>query len=660
MADIENAGKPSGDRWTAFRSLIVGVVLANAISCLSVGLVLLRDQTKSHGHATEIARDFTETYSRDATTQIDFSLLSIVGTSLLISLIGGSLFIRHRRNVQEKTQTLLLAGVFDNTVEAILITDADARIISVNPAFSDITGFAADEVIGQRPQIIKSDHHDDNFFKNIWDSLLKKGEWKGNIWNRRKDGEAFLASQTITTIYDSNGCVSNYISIFSDITDLHHKTALLRHQAYHDALTGLPNRLLLQDRLSHAIEIGRRTGEGVAVMFIDLDRFKIVNDSLGHDVGDILLMEMAERLQNCLRRSDTVARLGGDEFVAVMSRFTSSAEVAEIAEKIVTQLILPVVIKAHQVTIGASVGIAIFPQDGGDATSLMRGADAAMYRAKKAGRGTFRFFNAEMDGAAAERLTLEIALRHALEQNQFELYYQPKIDLRSGVCSGAEALIRWNCPKRGLLSPKQFIPLAEESGLILAIGRWVFEQACHQLVLWRDQGHTAVKLSVNVSARQFTDHQLSDHLARLLAHHRLDPALLEIELTESTVMSEPDLTIKHLLQLRWNNTPVSVDDFGTGYSSLSYLKRLPVHAIKIDQSFIHHVDSEADNAAIVAAIVGIADALGMDSIAEGVETESEERHLMTAGCHLAQGYLYTEPLPLGQFESWLSNHRLVH
>ncbi len=560
---------------------------------------------------------------------------------------------------RQEAQTLLSASVFDNTVEAILVTDASTRIITVNPAFSDITGFGPDEVIGMTPRLMKSDRHDESFYKALWDNLLLEGKWQGQIWNRRKDGEAFLASQTISTVRDDSGTITHFVSTFIDITDLHHKDALLRHQAYHDALTGLPNRLLLQDRLGHAIEIGRRTGEEVAVMFIDLDRFKIVNDSLGHDVGDVLLMEIAERLQNCLRRSDTVARLGGDEFVAVLSNFSSSVEVAEVAEKIVTRMADPVVIKGHQLTVGASVGIAMFPEDGSDVTTLMKDADAAMYRAKKSGRGTFRFFNAGMDGAAAERLSLEIALRRALEQEEFELYYQPKVDLHSGACSGAEALIRWNSPERGLVLPRQFIPSAEESGLILSIGAWVLEQACRQLAGWRDKGRTMVKLSVNVSARQFVDQGLCDHLSRLLEDYRLDPALLEIELTESTVMADPDLAIKQLLKLRWNNTPVSVDDFGTGYSSLSYLKRLPIHTIKIDQSFVHHVDAEADNAAIVAAIVGIARALGMEIIAEGVETEGEERHLLEAGCRVAQGYRYAKPLPLTEFEDWLSDHPMA-
>lgn len=554
---------------------------------------------------------------------------------------------------RQETRNLLSASVFDNTVEAIVITDANAKIISVNPAFTDITGYSADEVLGKNPRVIKSDRHDSDFYKDLWNKLLSEGRWQGQIWNRRKDGEAFLASQTISSVRDGNGRIGQFVSIFIDITDLHHKDALLRHQAYHDALTGLPNRLLLQDRLGHAIEVGRRTGENIAVMFIDLDRFKIVNDSLGHDIGDILLIEIAERLQGCLRRSDTVARLGGDEFVVVLSSCGAATEAVEVAEKIVKRLSETTIIKGHHVAVGASVGIAMFPQDGDDVTTLMKDADAAMYRAKKSGRGTFRFYNAGLDGAASARLSLDIALRHALDRREFELYYQPKIDLRSGLCSGAEAMIRWNNPERGLVLPREFIPSAEESGLIQGIGDWVFEEACRQLASWRDGGRTPIRLSVNVSSRQFIDHGLSDRLAHLLESYRIDPDYLELELTESTVMAEPDLAVKQLLKLQWNNTPISVDDFGTGYSSLSCLKRLPIGTIKIDQSFVHLVDRQTDNAAIVAAIIGIARALGMRVIAEGVESEAEEKHLVEAGCAFAQGNLYAPPLPLAAFEAWM-------
>ena len=552
-----------------------------------------------------------------------------------------------------EAETLLAASVFHNTAEAILITDPGSRILSVNPAFSEITGYPAEEVIGRTPRLLKSEHHDPAFYEVMWQDLASHGHWKGQIWNRRKDGEAFLAWQTITAVRDDKGTVLRYLSVFNDMTEVHRKDEHIRHQAFHDALTGLPNRLLLHDRLGHAIEIARREQGLVALLFLDLDRFKVVNDSLGHDIGDMLLVEITGRLTAALRKSDTIARLGGDEFVVVVSDFEGIGEIAEVAEKIIETVALPLMIRGHDIQVGASIGIALFPRDGDDVTVLMKDADTAMYRAKASGRNTFRFFDAEMDGAAVERLKLEAELRRALEQGEFELYYQPKIDLASGRVSGAEALIRWNSPERGLVPPDVFIPLAEETGLIVGIGDWVIDQACRQMADWGRLGVPPVKVAVNVSSRQFLDPSFAEKIAALLGRHRIDPALLEVELTESTVMAEPERAVAQFLHLREVGVSVSVDDFGTGYSSLAYLKRLPLDTIKIDRSFIHQVDSESDNAAIVRAIIGLGDALGMSTIAEGVETSAEERHLQAAGCNDAQGFRYARPLPADQFAAWV-------
>ena len=552
-----------------------------------------------------------------------------------------------------EAETLLAASVFHNTAEAIVITDARSCIISVNPAFTEITGYPAEDVIDRTPRLLKSEHHDPAFYDVMWQELMSRGQWQGQIWNRRKNGEAFLAWQTITSVRDVRGTVVRYVSVFNDMTEIHRKDERIRHQAYHDALTGLPNRLLLQDRLGHAIEVARREQAQVAVMFIDLDRFKLVNDSLGHDIGDMLLVQITQRLTDCLRKSDTIGRLGGDEFVVVVSDFQGIGEVTEVAEKIIVNVALPMTLKGHEVQVGASIGIALFPQDGDDVTVLMKDADTAMYRSKSAGRSTFRFFDAEMDGAAVERLKLEAALRHALDNGEFELYYQPKVDLASGRVSGAEALIRWNSPDRGQVAPDIFIPLAEETGLIVGIGDWVLEQACRQLAEWNRRGVAPVKVAVNVSARQFLDPAFAEKVSALLARYDLDPSLLEVELTESTVMADPERAVSQFVHLREAGISVSVDDFGTGYSSLAYLKRLPLDAIKIDRSFIHGVDSECDNAAIVRAIIGLGGALGMSTIAEGVETEEEERHLQAAGCHNAQGFKYAKPLPADQFEAWV-------
>ncbi len=552
-----------------------------------------------------------------------------------------------------EAETRLAASVFHNTAEAIIITDVAGLILSVNPAFTRITGYEAEEVVGQTPRILKSDHHGPAFYEDLWHCLEENGEWQGQIWNRRKDGEAFLAWQTISAVRADDGSVLRFVSVFNDITDLHRKDEQIRHQAFHDALTGLPNRLLLQDRLGHALEIAHRHGGKLALMFIDLDRFKIINDSLGHDIGDLLLIEVAARLSACLRRSDTIARLGGDEFVVVASDIEGVHEVTEIAEKIIGHLMQPMLLKESEVQIGASIGIALYPKDGETITTLMKNADVAMYRSKSSGRNTYRFFDPASDGQAAERLNLETGLRRALDRNEFQLYYQPKVDLLTGDLAGAEALIRWNSPERGLVPPDEFIPLAEETGLILRIGDWVLNEACRQIAQWRETGQPVVRIAVNVSARQFADPDFSVHLAAMLNRHGLGPSCLEIELTESAVMANPEQAIGQIRQLQDLGVLVSIDDFGTGYSSLSHLKRLPLNAIKVDRSFVRGVHTDANNSAIVAAVLALADALGKNTIAEGVETLEEEDHLRAAGCPVAQGYRYSPPLPAADFIDWL-------
>ena len=413
---------------------------------------------------------------------------------------------------------------------------------------------------------------------------------------------------------------------------------------------------MLQDRLSQAIEVAKREEAEVAVMFIDLDRFKMVNDSLGHEAGDSLLLEASLRLQERLRKSDTIARLGGDEFVVVLSFADSLGEVAEVAESIVERFRAPLMVAEREMRVTASIGIAMFPRDGEDAGTLMRNADTAMYGAKDAGRNTFRFFDPAMNALVVERLLLEDSLHHALENREFVLFYQPKVDLRSGGVVGGEALIRWISPERGMVPPDKFIPLVEENGQIMEIGAWVLEEAFRQTAHWAMHGRPSIKIAVNVSARQFLDPLFGDTVAGLLLRYGLDPALIEIELTESAVMTDPDRAVAHMLRLRELGISVAVDDFGTGYSSLSYLKRLPLSTVKIDRSFVSGVDLAPDNAAIVGAILGLAEALHLEVVAEGIETEGEERYLKAAGCPIAQGYRYAKPLPAREFEAWLEHY----
>ncbi|TAN51941.1 MAG: EAL domain-containing protein, partial [Rhodospirillales bacterium] len=547
----------------------------------------------------------------------------------------------------------LAASVYTNTIEGIVVTDHTGVIISVNPAFSEITGYTADEAIGKTPRILKSDHHDEAFYSAMWKTLMETGCWQGELWNRRKSGEAFLERQNITAIKDDKGQPVRYVAVFNDVTELRQKDEHIKHQAYHDALTGLPNRLLLQDRLDHALDVARRDRSHLAVLFLDLDRFKTINDSLGHDVGDLLLQAVAERLKACVRRSDTLARLGGDEFMLVLADFASTAEVAHLAEKVIRELVAPLTLEGHELHVTTSVGIALFPEDGLDAKELMKNADTAMYQAKAAGRNAFRFFDASMNSRALDRLDLEASLRRAIERNEFKLYFQPKVLLESGKLVGAEALIRWESPERGMVSPADFIPLAEETGLIVPIGEWVMNEACRLAAAWRRDGLLSGHIAVNLSARQFQDLHLMERIDGILATTGADPGQIEIELTESIVMSNPAEAIEILNDFREKGFSVAVDDFGTGYSSLSYLKRLPITALKIDRSFVKDLPGDADDAAIARTILDLARSLGLKTVAEGIETEEQANYLREQGCLLAQGYLFGRPMPEDQFEAWL-------
>jgi diguanylate cyclase (GGDEF)-like protein/PAS domain S-box-containing protein len=562
-----------------------------------------------------------------------------------------------RRN---EAELRLAASVYTNTVEGIVVTDKEGVILSVNPAFTDITGYTAEEAVGQTPRILKSDHHDDAFYATMWQTLKEKGTWQGELWNRRKNGEAFLEWQSITAISDPDGSPMRYVAVFNDVTELRKKDDRIKHQAYHDALTGLPNRQLLQDRLDHAIDVASRERRHMALLFLDLDRFKMINDSLGHDVGDLLLQAVAERLRKVIRRSDTLARLGGDEFVLVLADFASTTEVAHVAEKVIHELVQPLSLAGHQVHVTTSVGIALFPDDGTDAKSLMKNADTAMYQAKASGRNAFRFFDASMNSRALDRLDLEASLRRAIERLEFELYFQPKIQLQTGRQAGAEALIRWRHPDKGLVPPSDFIPLAEETGLIVPIGEWAFREACRLAALWIRKGLLHGRMAVNMSARQLQHLGLMNSIEAALTSTKATPSMIEIELTESVVMGNPGEAIAILSELKELGFSVAVDDFGTGYSSLSYLKRLPISCLKIDRSFVKDLPDDQDDSAIARAILDLARSLGLHTVAEGVETVPQAEYLNALGCPVAQGYLYGKPMPAEEFEAWLKARAKTH
>jgi diguanylate cyclase (GGDEF)-like protein len=487
----------------------------------------------------------------------------------------------------------------------------------------------------------------------MWDSLRQTGYWQGEVWNRRKSGEIFPELLTIAAIRNREGRLTHYAALFSDITEMKENEERIRHLAYYDVLTGLPNRRLLEDRLRVALAHAHRNRRQLAVLFIDLDRFKRINDSLGHEVGDRLLVAIAHRLRNVLREDDTVARMGGDEFVAVLSDIESPDHAVQIALRLIGALMCPVRVDEHELVVTTSVGISIYPDDSDSALALVKNADIAMYRAKDSGRNSFQLYAPAMNARSLEHLALESALHRALERGEFELYYQPLLD--AGHCSivAAEALLRWHHPELGLVAPADFIPLAEETGLIISIGAWVLRSACLQLARWHAQGHRNLRVAVNISARQFHDPDFITLAGRIVGETGIEPHHITLELTESMLMDDALDTIRMLAQLHNMGFAIAMDDFGTGYSSLSYLKRFPINELKVDRVFIRDIERSADDAAIVSAIIGLAHSLGLHVVAEGVETASQLTFLQQQGCDFLQGFHFSPPVAVGTFEKLL-------
>ena len=540
-------------------------------------------------------------------------------------------------------QRKLAATVFSASAEGILITDSQQRIISVNPSLEAITGYSAEEVIGNTPSMFKSGRHDHDHYQEMWDDIKKQGYWRGEIWNRRKNGEVFPEWLTVTAVRDDNDEVTHYIGSFFDISDRKKQQEDIEFLAYHDALTRLPNRALLDDRICQAIVKSRRNQDHTALLFVDLDRFKLINDTLGHDFGDRLLACLAQRLPEMLRETETVSRLGGDEFVIVIPHLEDVSKVAMIAQKVIDTIVKPIEIDNRILHVTPSIGISIYPDDGEDAATLMRNADTAMYYAKDRGRNNYQFYTSAMNIAVQERMNLENDLRDGLEKGEFELFYQPQVDGITGKTSGVEALIRWHHPIRGLVAPDQFIPVAEDTGLIVPIGAWVLHEACQQARRWHDAGHDELTMCVNLSARQFQSDDLSKHIENALSASGLQPHMLELELTESILMVDPAIAIDLLNKLSAFGVRMAIDDFGTGYSSLSYLKLFPVHRLKIDRSFVRDLTIDANDAAIVEAVIAMARSLKLEVIAEGVETHIQLQYLIDHGCTEIQGYFFSRP-----------------
>ena len=557
---------------------------------------------------------------------------------------------------QAEAQLRLWAMVFEGSGESIFITDANRKIVSANRAFYETTGYTAEEVIGKDPAILSSHQHDRAFYQNMWAAIRDVGHWQGEIWDRRKDGEVFPEWLAITAARDPEGHITHYIAIFSDISERKAAEERIRFLAQHDFLTGLPNRMLLQDRLSQELAHARRSGRRIAVLFVDLDRFKNVNDSLGHQFGDRLLKQVAERLTTCVRIDDTVSRQGGDEFILALTDIRGPDDAAHVAQKVLDQVSKAYQLDDIEVHITPSVGISLYPEDGQDIDTLVRNADAAMYHAKDQGRNNFQFFVTELNTRALARLSLESSLRRALLEREFFMLYQPQLNARTGELIGTEALIRWRRTNTTVL-PADFIPIAEESGLILPIGEWVLRETCRQQRVWAEQGLPPIPVAVNISAIQFHQHEFLDLVARVIGETGADPRFMEMELTEGIIMQEADTTIGRLRQIKEMGMTLAIDDFGTGYSSLSYLRRFPLDRLKVDQSFVRDMEYDSTDLAITEAIIGLARTLGLRVIAEGVETEREIMLLRERQCEDIQGNFFSPPLPPDDFLAWYRRGR---
>ena len=573
----------------------------------------------------------------------------------VLGTVGFARDITERK--QADAELRVAAAVFESQV-GMLVTDAGGVILSVNRAFTEITGYSIEDAVGQTPRMLKSGRHDAAFYAAMWGDLKRCGRWQGEVWDKRKNGEIYPKWLTITAVKGEDGAVTHYVATHTDITDRKAAEEQIHNLAFLDPLTELPNRRLLLDHLRHALAVRARGGREGALLFIDLDHFKTLNDTLGHDMGDRLLREVAQRLTACVREGDTVARLGGDEFVVMLEDLSvhtreAAAQAEAVGEKILATLSRPYELSGHEHHSTPSIGITLFGSQRTGIEEVLKRADVAMYQAKLAGRNTICFFDPAMQAQISARVALENDLREAVREGQFALHYQVQVD-GDGRIHGAESLIRWHHPRRGNVSPVEFIPLAEESGLILPIGHWVLETACRQLASWARRPETAhLNLAVNVSARQFRQEDFVDQVLGLLAQTGADPHRLKLELTESHLLEDIEGIIARMVELQAHGVGFSLDDFGTGYSSLSYLKRLPLDQLKIDRSFVQDVLSNPNDAAIVRTVVALGQTLGLAVIAEGVETAEQRDFLASAGCHAYQGYLFGRPLPLDAFETLL-------
>jgi diguanylate cyclase (GGDEF)-like protein/PAS domain S-box-containing protein len=577
-----------------------------------------------------------------------------------VTIAGKAYLMGMFRDITERKKTedslRQAATVFENSHDGVMITNLDGRILAVNRSFQNITGYAEAEVLGQSPSILHSNRQKKDFYQSMWASIEGTGYWQGEIWNRRKNGEIYPEWLTISAVHNNEGKTTHFVGVFSDLSQIKQSEERAEHLAHYDPLTNLPNRLLVRSHLAHALGQAQRHHRQVGVLYLDLDRFKNINDSLGYPVGDEILVALTQRLSSRMRSEDLLARLGGDEFLLVLDQMESPEDAASMARSLLELLTHPFVLSGKQdVFIGASIGISVSPDDGSNADQMIQHADVAMHQAKQQGRNTYRFYTESLSRAAGEHLEMETSLRHAITSNQLRVYYQPQVDIASGHIIGAEALVRWQDPVRGLISPVNFIPLAEETGLISAIGEWVLKETCLQGVRWIKSGLPFLTLAVNLSPYQFLHGNISDSVSKVLAETGFPADRLELELTESALMEHEEDAVKMLHLLRAQDIRLAIDDFGTGYSSLSYLKRFPLDILKIDKSFVDDIPFHQDDMEIAATIIAMGHILGFKVLAEGVETAEQLAFLQAKGCDMYQGYLTSPPVPPEEFEILLRN-----